>query len=157
MSHDRPGLEGEGFRPRGGFGHLRIDLAGGGDLTAAMRSLLTVILLGAFAVGGCVHRKTAEPPRSQASRAGAQAKFQPVVTASEIAAVGKVVLVNKSAQFVVLNFPLGRMAPVGQRLDLYRHGLKVGEVNVTGPQREDNTVADLVAGEAEVGDDARAR
>jgi hypothetical protein len=33
--------------------------------------------------------------------------------------------------------------------------LKVGEVKVTGPQREDNIVADLAAGEAEVGDEAR--
>jgi hypothetical protein len=47
------------------------------------------------------------------------------------------------------------MAAVGQSLNLYRRGLKVGEVKVTGPQREDNIVADLVAGEAGVGDEAR--
>jgi hypothetical protein len=71
--------------------------------------------------------------------------------------VGKVALVNATGRFVVLNFPLGRMAPVELRLNLYRSGQKVGEVKVTGPQREDNIVADLVAGEAEVGDEARSQ
>ena len=64
-------------------------------------------------------------------------------------------LVNAAARCVVLNFPLSRMPALEQRLSLYRRGLKVGEVQVTGPQREDNIVADLVAGEAEVGDEAR--
>ena len=71
--------------------------------------------------------------------------------------MGKVAVVNTPARFVVLNFPLGKMAAVDQRLNLYRRGLKVGEVKVTGPQREDNIVADLVAGEAEVGDEARSQ
>jgi hypothetical protein len=122
-----------------------------------MRSLLTVILLGAFAVGGCVHKKAAGQPKAPASPSGAQANYQTVPVTPESAVRGKVVLVNKTAQFVVLNFPLGRMAQIDQRFDLYRHGLKVGEIRVTGPQREDNIVADLLAGEAEVGDDARAR
>ena len=69
--------------------------------------------------------------------------------------MGKVALVNGMARFVVLNFPLGKMASVDQRLNLYRRGLKVGEVKVTGPQRGDNIVADLVVGEAEIGDEAR--
>ena len=71
--------------------------------------------------------------------------------------MGKVALVNSTGRFVVLNFPLGKMAAAEQRLDLYRRGLKVGEVKVTGPAREDNIVADLVAGEADVGDEARSQ
>jgi hypothetical protein len=35
--------------------------------------------------------------------------------------------------------------------------LKVAEISVTGPQREDSIVADIVAGEAEVGDDVRVK
>jgi hypothetical protein len=31
----------------------------------------------------------------------------------------------------------------------------VGELKISGPQLEDNLVADLVAGEAEAGDDVR--
>lgn len=70
---------------------------------------------------------------------------------------GKVVRVNESARFAVLNFPIGNVPPVGQRLDVYRKGLKVGEIKVTGPQQDDNTVADIVNGEAEVGDELRVK
>jgi hypothetical protein len=33
--------------------------------------------------------------------------------------------------------------------------LKVAEIKVTGPQRDNNTVADLVSGDAQVGDEVR--
>jgi len=69
--------------------------------------------------------------------------------------VGKVVRFNSEGRFVVLNFPIGHLPGVDQRLNVYRQGLKVGEVKVTGPQRDDNTVADIVAGEAQVGDEVR--
>jgi hypothetical protein len=42
-------------------------------------------------------------------------------------------------------------------MNVYRRGLKVGEVKVTGPQRDDNIVADITAGEAAVGDEVRDR
>lgn len=44
---------------------------------------------------------------------------------------------------------------MGKRLNVYRNGLKVGELKVTGPQRDNNTVADIVAGECQVGDEVR--
>ena len=101
----------------------------------------------------------ATPPRagSPAAPAGASTTNQALIVTPESAPVGKVVGVNGPGRFVVLNFPLGKMAAVEQRLNLYRRGLKVGEVKVTGPQREDNIVADLVAGEAEAGDEARSQ
>lgn len=68
---------------------------------------------------------------------------------------GKVVRVNPSGQFVVLNFPIGRLPSLQQRMDLYRNGMKVGEVLVTGPHLDDDIVADIVAGAAERGDEAR--
>ena len=122
-----------------------------------MRSLLSVILLCALALCGCVHKRVDDQPKPPPPRAGTPANYQPLTITPENALAGKVAMVNTTARFVVLNFPLGRMAPIEQRLDVYRHGLKVGEVKVTGPQREDNIVADLVAGEAEVGDDTRSR
>jgi hypothetical protein len=78
-----------------------------------------------------------------------------LIITPEGGATGTVVLVNAAARCVVLNFPLSRMPAVEKRLSLYRRGLKVGEVKVTGPQREDNIVADMIAGEAAVGDEAR--
>jgi hypothetical protein len=120
-----------------------------------MRILLLAILLGALALSGCAKKKVAGSASLSQPRAGAPAGTSPLIVTPENVLVGKVALVNTTGRFVVLNFPLGKMAVPQQRLILYRRGLKVGEVTVTGPQREDNTVADLVAGEAEVGDDAR--
>lgn len=68
---------------------------------------------------------------------------------------GRVASVNAGARFVVVGFPLGSVPAVGKRLNVYRNGLKVGELKVTGPQRDTNTVADIVAGDCQVGDEAR--
>jgi hypothetical protein len=129
-----------------------------------MRTLLSVILLGALALAGCVRKNVADwgslpQPRAggPAAPAGAQGVTTPLIVTPEIVLVAKVVGINAPGRFVVLNFPLGRMAAPEQHLNIYRRGLKVGEVKVTGPQREDNTVADLVVGEAEVGDTARSQ
>ncbi len=122
-----------------------------------MRTLLSIILLGALVLSGCAGRKSAPPKRTPAKAPPPQASAtnQTLIVTPENTTAGKVALVNNTGRFVVLNFPLGKMAAVEQRLNLYRRGLKVGEVKVTGPQREDNIIADLVAGEAEVGDEAR--
>jgi hypothetical protein len=68
---------------------------------------------------------------------------------------GRVSSVNQSLRFAVLTFPVGHLPNLNQHLSLYRHGLKVGEVNVTGPQRDDSIVADVVIGEAQAGDEVR--
>ena len=117
-----------------------------------MRILLSVMLCFALALSGCSWMKASKKPAKAQPSPGAPA------TATEApgnALVCKVALVNGTARFVVLRFPLGKMATTEQHLNLYRRGSKVGEVKVTGPQHEDNIVADLVAGEAEIGDEAR--
>ena len=123
-----------------------------------------VILLFALSLSGCAGKKVAGQPAKAQPLFGAlpsgtsgSATNQALIVTPESALAGKVALVNTTARFVVLNFPLGKMAAADQRLSLYRRGLKVGEVKVTGPVREDNIVADLVAGEAEVGDEARSQ
>ena len=112
------------------------------------------MLLFAIALSGCSWMKFAKKPVKAQPGAGAPAT---PTAAPGNALVGKVALVNGTARFVVLNFPLGKMAAAEQHLNLYRRGSKVGEVKVTGPQRGDNVVADLVAGEAEIGDEARSQ
>ena len=47
------------------------------------------------------------------------------------------------------------MPQIGQTLSVYRAGLKVGEVKITGPQRDNDIVADLTTGDAGAGDDVR--
>ena len=129
-----------------------------------MRISLMVVLLSALSLTGCFWKKHAAKQATPPPRAGAPAATtqgattnQTLIVTPENVLVGKVALVNSTGRFVVLNFPLGKMAAAEQRLNLYRRGLKVGEVKVTGPAREDNIVADLVAGEAEVGDEARSQ
>lgn len=101
-------------------------------------------------VCGCAGRK---PPAPAPNQGSADVRNQSLIVTPGSALSGKVLKVNPGARFVVLNFPIGRLPVIDQRLSVYRHNLKVGEVKVTGPQREDNIVADIAAGEVEVGDD----
>jgi hypothetical protein len=80
---------------------------------------------------------------------------QKLIVTPENTLVGKVATVNQTAGFVVLSFPVGHMPAIDQRLSLYRRGLKVGEVKVTGPQIDENVVADIVAGDSDVGDEVK--
>ena len=68
---------------------------------------------------------------------------------------GKVAHVNAAGRFAVLTYPIGRVPPIGKRLSVYRGGMKIGELKVTGPQEDPNTVADITAGEAHAGDEVR--
>jgi len=47
------------------------------------------------------------------------------------------------------------MPAINQRLAVYQAGQKVGQVKVTGPQSDTNIVADILEGEAHVGDEVR--
>ena len=67
----------------------------------------------------------------------------------------KVVRYNSVGRFVVLSFPVGQMPQNGQAFFLYRNGMKIGQVKITGPQRDNDTVADLIEGDAQQGDDVR--
>jgi hypothetical protein len=78
----------------------------------------------------------------------------PIVT-PDITAAAKVIAVNTVGRFVVLSFPGGQLPKTEQTLFLYRDGLKVAELRVTGPQSENHTVADIVSGEAQVSDAVR--
>ena len=80
---------------------------------------------------------------------------QKLIVTPENSVVGKVATVNQTAGFVVLSFPIGHVPAVDQRLSLYRRGLKVGEVKITGPQIDENVVADVVAGDSDVGDEVK--
>jgi hypothetical protein len=82
---------------------------------------------------------------------------QKVIMTPDTQLVGKVSRVNMDARFVVMTFPIGHLPSLDQQLSVYRRGLKVGEVRVTGPQLDDNVVGDLGVGEAQAGDEVRAQ
>lgn len=69
--------------------------------------------------------------------------------------LGKISSFNAAGRFAVITFTVGRMPSVGQVLNVYRGGLKVGEVKITGPARDTNTVGDIVAGAVQAGDEVR--
>lgn len=60
-------------------------------------------------------------------------------------------------RFVVIAFPVGQMPGLDQRMTVFRSGMKVGEVRITGPQRDDKIVADLMSGNAADGDEVRSQ
>jgi hypothetical protein len=112
-------------------------------------------------MAGCAKTKPEAPPKNQKPPAPAAAPkknvvsdTRPVITPDDSPS-GKVLSVNKNARFVVIHFPSGNVPPVGRRLSIYHNDLKVGEIQVTGPQQDENTVANLTAGEAEVRDEVR--
>ena len=111
---------------------------------------LTLIIAGILAAG-CQHHQPAQGGKPAASAAIAP---QAIVTPDN-SITAKVISYNTTGRFVVLGFPVGQMPNLEQALFLYRNGMKVGEVKVTGPQRDNNIVADLVNGEAQVGDEVR--
>lgn len=93
--------------------------------------------------------------QEQAAVAPAE-KPQPIVTPDETL-TGAVVSVNEVGRFVVLRFPLGRMPAEDSTLFVYRQGLKVAELKVTGPQKDDHTIADIRTGECRLKDEVRDR
>ena len=69
--------------------------------------------------------------------------------------IGKVVVVRPELRFVVVDFFLSESPKIEQRLGVYRGGRKVGEVKISGPERDKQIAADIVEGEAKVGDEVR--
>ena len=102
--------------------------------------------------GGAKNQGAFSNPPGTVSTASSNGKL---IVTPETALVGKVVRVVSSGRFVVLNFPIGRMPAVDQRAEVYRLGLKVGELRITGPQRDDNIVADILTGDVQPGDQVR--
>lgn len=149
-----------------------------------MRSVVWLAVL-ALGAGGCAHRDAAGPLSTServqaanqkflgASGGGAKTPPTPRPTAKPVAPpatslpppqfvdpfvhpAGRVAAVNDKLRFVVLDFGLSRVPEVEQRLNVYRHGQKIGEVKVSGPTINQNTVADILSGDVQVGDEVRA-
>lgn len=112
-------------------------------------AVLFFVFLLTLTVTGCagLHHNAEAGKAPAASR-------KPIIT-PDLSLSATVVSVDNVGQFVVLNFPAEQLPKVGQTLFLYRNGLKVAQLNVTGPQDGSNIVADIVTGNAQVGDIVR--
>ncbi len=138
--------------------------------------LICVMLLAVVTWSGCATRHATPPPgttssakpkRAAPTKAAKKPPTSPDRTSSLTVTngnqvitlanpvMGKVVSANSVSRFVVLDYSLSRLPALGDRLSIYRQGLKVGEVQVSGPVMNNNVVADLLKGDAQAGDDAR--
>lgn len=91
-----------------------------------------------------------EHARTEATRVN-----KPAIVTPDTSLLAKIVAANEVGRFVIVGFPNNQVPKLQQSLFLYRAGLKVAEVKVTGPQSENNIVADIISGDAKVGDTVR--
>ena len=139
-----------------------VDVAAAPDLTRIMRIVVSLAaLLVIMSCAGCFfgrgHKKSSRPAVANVSHPATNAPLSAdtfTVTPEE-GLHGRVASVNAGLRFVVLTFPIGAVPPIDDHLNVYRNGNKVAELKVTGPQRDDNTVADIVSGDAVAGDEVR--
>jgi hypothetical protein len=124
-----------------------------------MRRFFGLVLSGMVLAGCASH--TAKSAKTDAAgipgTPGTKEAKAKVIMTPDALLTGKVVSLNAGARFVVANFPVSGVPAAGQTLDTYRQGLKVGEVKISNFQQGDNTVADIVTGEAQIGDELRSR
>ena len=104
-------------------------------------------------------RQTAKEPKVAAKAKGAstpstQTNSAPIIT-PDYSASGRVAHINATARFAVLTFTGGTVPSRSHPLFVYRNGLKVGELKVTGPQEGNSTVADIVSGDVQKNDEVR--
>lgn len=105
---------------------------------------------------GCARNQPEFPAQPAAAATGAAAKAPAVIVTPAPANAGRITSVNPAARFVVITYPVGVPLPaIERKLDVYRAGLKVAEIKITGPSRDLNTVADITAGECQPGDEVR--
>jgi len=112
-----------------------------------MKCFLPLLVVALVALCGC-----ASKPKQEAF---SQVENGRLLVTPENSLTGRVLAYNAAGRFVVLDFPVGKLPAQERTLFVYRQGLKVGEVKITGPERDTNTVADLVSGEAQKGDEVR--
>jgi hypothetical protein len=127
-----------------------------------MRAIVMLLLSCALFVG-CKHTSPSQPKTAADSpkKGTEKAASQPAAKTSvpketplkEVA--GKVASVNSNLRFVVIDFSLGPVPQVDQKMNVYRQGQKVGEIKISSQARNNIIAADITAGDASVGDEVR--
>jgi hypothetical protein len=108
---------------------------------------------------GCIFGRHKQPPPPSVVDLSGSSSTAPTtntfLVTPDATSTGQVASVNKNLRFVVLTFPIGVVPPVGTRMNVFRRGEIVGEIKLTEPQRDNNSTADIVFGDARKGDDVR--
>lgn len=74
---------------------------------------------------------------------------------SALPASGRVHSLNPGLRFLVVDYTLGNMPALGSRLNVYRNNEKIGEIKLSGPERNGFVAADIVDGILQVDDEVR--
>ena len=121
-----------------------------------MRWLFSILLCGLF-LTACARHRGAMPfdTASHVPSSIITATNESLTINAGTSVIGKISSINAAGRFVVITFAIGKMPSNGQVLNVYRGTLKVAEIKITGPQRDTNTVGDIVAGEVKNGDEVR--
>ncbi|MDB6131431.1 MAG: hypothetical protein JWM04_2538 [Verrucomicrobiales bacterium] len=90
---------------------------------------------------------------AQAKKKEAKSSKQIITTPQTNA--GRISMVNTEGRFAVISFPYTTSAPGSGKVNVYRKNLKVGEIRITGPSKDNNTVGDILSGEVLAGDEVR--
>ena len=129
-----------------------------------MRMLCGILMAAGLFLSGCEHAKprdatqtgkgtaskVSQAPGKHRTQAARPPKLTPVSEPS-----GRVASVNSDLRFAVIDFFFSQLPKIDERLGVYRQGQKVGEVKISGPDLSNIIAADIVEGEAKVGDEVR--
>jgi hypothetical protein len=120
-----------------------------------MRSLwisIVALLLVTGCRGPSKINKTKPTPVAKAEIVSQKPSVRPVD-----AVRGRVVTVQENLRFLIADFAGAKMPRLDQLLSVYRLDQKVAEIKVSGPYRGTTVAADIVAGDARLGDLVRDR
>jgi len=98
--------------------------------------------------------KVAKPSQAPTTRATSPSSSGPSVQAV-VETRGRIVVVRPMSRFVVVDFGIDAVPPLGQQMAVYRDGVRVGTIRISGPSMGNMIVADVVAGDARIGDEVR--
>ena len=79
----------------------------------------------------------------------------PVAAPGILPASGRIHALNPGLRFVVIDYTLGGLPPLQSLLHVYRGTERVGQVRLSGPERNGFAAADIVEGILQVGDEVR--
>jgi len=98
--------------------------------------------------------KTAGQPKEKSKKDKSDKPDKPeVAPANDV--MGKVVMVNETLRYVVVDFGFRRLPQPDQRLDIYRDGNKVAVIKISAHSRNSNYAADIVTGTVQAGDEVK--
>jgi len=116
------------------------------QIVSAAVTRAMVLSVATVLVSGCMGSGATGPATHTA------AHLEPVPSETD---GGKIASVNLELGFVVVDFASRTMPAPGTRLNVYRGHRRVGAVRITEPVRAPLATADIVEGEARMGDEAR--